>query len=145
MNSPSKIEIRCADDFKLSGNLYQVNQPKAAILIAPATGIKKEFYHSFAQFLADNGYSVLTFDYRGIGESKLGSINNINASLANWGRLDVAGALETLKSFCPASEYHLIGHSAGGNLVGLMENKINPTIRNLTINNFVIATEAATM
>ncbi|RDY60233.1 alpha/beta fold hydrolase [Flagellimonas nanhaiensis] len=91
-------------------------------MIAPATGIKKEFYSAFALFLAENGFATLTFDNRGIGESKGDSINSSNASLANWGKLDMTAVLEYLKNEIPNTNYHLIGHSAGGQLVGLMKN-----------------------
>lgn len=116
------IKITCEDNFELSGTLYQPKQVKAAIMIAPATGIKRQFYNSFAQFLLENGFGVITFDNRGIGESKGESINASNASLTNWGRLDMPAVLEILKSSFPNVDYHLVGHSAGGQLVGLMHN-----------------------
>ncbi|MEM7041070.1 MAG: alpha/beta hydrolase, partial [Bacteroidota bacterium] len=64
----------------------------------------------------------ITFDNRGIGDSVKGSINKCGATLENWGRLDMAGALERLKTEFPAVTYHLIGNSAGGQLMGLMPN-----------------------
>nr|WP_281503846.1 alpha/beta fold hydrolase [Arenibacter sp. F26102] len=91
-------------------------------MIAPATGIKRRFYNSLASYLADNGYGVICFDNRGVGDSKKGDINQINASLVNWGRLDMSAVLEKLKISFPNQSYYLIGHSAGGQLVGLMEN-----------------------
>jgi len=91
-------------------------------MIAPATGIKRQFYFSFAQFLSENGYAVLTFDNRSIGGSKGESINGVDATLVNWGRLDQTAVLEKLKTDFPNTEYHLVGHSAGGQLVGLMKN-----------------------
>jgi len=91
-------------------------------MIAPATGIKKEFYAAFAFFLAENGFATLTFDNRGIGESKGDAINASNASLTNWGKLDMTAVLKYLKLRIPNTDYHLIGHSAGGQLVGLMKN-----------------------
>lgn len=91
-------------------------------MIAPATGIKRQFYNSFATFLSENGYAVITFDNRGIGESIGKSINAPNASLTNWGKLDMTAVLEQLKTTFPNVNYHLIGHSAGGQLIGLMKN-----------------------
>ena len=117
-----EIKIVCEDGFPLAGTLYKTEQLRGAIMIAPATGIKKQFYHSFASFLAKNGYGVITFDNRGIGESKNGSINGVNASLVNWGKLDMTAVFKTLKSQFRNTTYHLIGHSAGGQLIGLMEN-----------------------
>jgi predicted alpha/beta hydrolase len=117
-----KIKIECEDGFKLAGTLFKPKKISAALMIAPATGIKKEFYSAFANYLAENGFATLTFDNRGIGESKGNSINASNASLTNWGELDMTAALEFLKSEFPNTDYHLIGHSAGGQLVGLMKN-----------------------
>lgn len=116
------IKITCEDDFHLAGTLYKPSKLIGAIMIAPATGIKRQFYNSFANFLAQNGYGVITFDNRGIGESKSESINEINASLVNWGKLDMTAVLNALKEEFPNTLYHLIGHSAGGQLVGLMKN-----------------------
>ena len=117
-----EIQIKCTDGFLLSGNLYVPDERKGAIMIAPATGIKRIFYHSFAQFLAENGYGVITFDNRGIGNSKGRSINDGNPSLVNWGKLDMTAVLKCLQTEFPNTDYHLVGHSAGGQLVGLMDN-----------------------
>jgi predicted alpha/beta hydrolase len=114
--------INCKDGFKLAGTLFKPSGIKSAIMIAPATGIKRQFYAAFARYLAENGFAVLTFDNRGIGQSIQGSLNNGNPSLTNWGVLDMTAVLKYLKDAIPNTNYHLIGHSAGGQLVGLMEN-----------------------
>lgn len=93
-----EIKIRCEDNFLLSGTLYHPEELKGAVMIAPATGIKKHFYNSFAQYLSENGFGVITFDNRGIGGSKNGSINDVNASLINWGTLDMTAVLTALKN-----------------------------------------------
>lgn len=116
------VDIKCEDGFQLSATLFEPPNSKAAIMIAPATGIKQQFYFSFAKYLAEKGYAVLTFDNRGIGQSINGSLNDGNPTLVNWGKLDMTAVLEVLKSKFPNKEYHLIGHSAGGQLVGLMKN-----------------------
>ncbi len=117
-----EIKITGEDGISIAGTLYRSKKLKGAVMIAPATGIKRQFYHSFAGFLAQNGFAVITFDNRGIGDSKNDSINGINASLVNWGALDMTAVLETLKQQFPNTSYHLIGHSVGGQLVGLMKN-----------------------
>lgn len=122
MITPKDITIKCSDNIELSATVYQPETVKGAIMIGPATGIKKRFYNSFATHLAENGYGVITFDNRGIGGSKNGNINKIDASLTNWGRLDMATVFEQLKELFPNTKYHLVGHSAGGQLVGLMHN-----------------------
>lgn len=117
------ITIDCLDGFQLAATLYTpVNSLKGAIMIAPATGIKRQFYHHFAAFLAENGYGVLSFDNRGIGESLSGAIRDSEASLQCWGEKDMPAVLDKLQSLFPDTQYHLVGHSAGGQLVGLMPN-----------------------
>lgn len=117
-----EVTIKCNDAFQLTGTLFMPKTVKSAVMIAPATGIKKQFYSAFARNLCENGFAVLTFDNRGIGQSIQGSLNQENPSLANWGILDMTAALEYLKDALPNKDYHLIGHSADGQLVGLMGN-----------------------
>lgn len=95
---------------------------KNAIMIAPATGIKRRFYNSFATYLVSQGYGVITFDNEGIGDSLTSSLNKCDASLISWGRHDASAILDVLQEEFPNAKYHLIGHSAGGQLIGLMPN-----------------------
>ena len=55
----------------LSGTFFPANNASndKPVLICPATGIIQKFYFPFARWLASQGYSVLVFDYRGIGKS----------------------------------------------------------------------------
>lgn len=95
---------------------------KKAIMMAPATGIKRHFYHNFATYLAESGFGVLTFDNEGIGESLSTELAKCSASLISWGRHDMPAVLDALQDEFPDASYHLIGHSAGGQLIGLMPN-----------------------
>ncbi len=116
------IKITCSDGLEIAGTLFTPDTPKAAVMIGPATGIKRRFYFAFAEYLATHRFATITFDNRGIGDSLPNPINQNNESLENWGRLDMTAVLEFLKSEFPDLTYHLIGHSAGGQLLGLMEN-----------------------
>ena len=91
-------------------------------MIAPATGIKRQFYHSFATFLAEQGFGVITYDNEGIGQSLSTTLAKSDASLISWGRHDMPAVLDALQYEFPEASYHLIGHSAGGQLIGLMPN-----------------------
>ena len=122
MMQTQDIKISCKDGTPLSATLYTPTQTKGALFIAPATGIKRRFYASLAQFLAEAGYGVITFDNRGIGDSLAGPVKASDASLHAWGAIDMPAVLEALKQHFPNTNYHLIGHSAGGQLVGLMPN-----------------------
>lgn len=79
------IPITCEDQIELTGTVYAPQNLKAAVLIGPATGIRRRFYHAFASFLCKNGYGVLTFDNRGIADSGSEKLNKVDASLHNWG------------------------------------------------------------
>lgn len=118
------IRIECADGFALAGTIFIPEKLRAGVMIGPATGIRRRFYKSFASFLAENGFGVITFENRGIGESSGDDINAVNASLVNWGRLDMTAVLRMLKVEFPNTTYHVVGHSAGGQLIGLMDNAL---------------------
>jgi len=122
MANISEIQIRCSDDVILSAVCYQPSQLKAAVFIGPATGIKKTFYNSFALYLAENGYGVICYDNRGVGSSLTATVNNSKANLFDWGQKDMSAVMERLMHEFPNTSYHIIGHSAGGQLVGLMKN-----------------------
>lgn len=112
----------CADSYPITGTVYTPESPKAAVMICPATGIKRRFYDSFATYLCNAGYAVITFDNRGIGESLTGDLKECSATIRDWGYLDMPCILDNLMSLFPNTSYHVIGHSAGGQLVGLMHN-----------------------
>ena len=107
----------------LAATVYRPkNEMKAAVMIAPATGIKRQFYHNFATYLAESGFGVLTFDNEGTGESLNSALAKCDASLISWGRHDMPAVLDALQDEFADVTYHLIGHSAGGQLIGLMPN-----------------------
>lgn len=95
---------------------------KKAIMMAPATGIKRQFYHNFATYLAEHGFGILTYDNEGIGDSLTTDLAKSDASLISWGRYDMPAVLDALQDEFADASYHLIGHSAGGQLIGLMPN-----------------------
>jgi len=123
------ITIQATADSHLAATVYSpleslptIKPVTDAVLIAPATGIRRQFYGHFAGFLASQGYGVLSFDFDGVGDSLQGDINDNKASLQSWGEQDLPAALDKLMSQFPNCRYHLIGNSAGGQLIGLMPN-----------------------
>jgi len=115
--------VKCSDEYPIATTIFSPKEKaNGAIIIGPATGIKRQFYNNFASHLAEHGYGVITFDNRGIGESLTSNIEESDASLQCWGEKDMPAVFEQLKKSFPDSKYHLIGHSAGGQLVGLMHN-----------------------
>lgn len=124
MNSVESFWISCKDGYQLAAQFYPaLNSDKSyPILICPATGITKNFYHAFAQWLNQQGYPVLSFDFRGIGESLHGALKDSTASINDWGIYDIPAAIETLLNRTQAEKVIIVGHSAGGQLLGIASN-----------------------
>jgi predicted alpha/beta hydrolase len=123
--SPKSIQIKCADGYLLSAKLYHAqNSSNQAfpVLICPATGIVKEFYHAYAEWLSSMGYTVMSFDFRGIGASLHGPLKQSNASIVDWGQLDITAAIDCLLVHTAKEKVILLGHSAGGQLLGISPN-----------------------
>lgn len=118
-----EIFVTCADGVRLAATHYAAQTPlEGAVLIGPATGVKRQFYHHFAMFLAQQGYTVMTYDNRGIGGSLAQPIGTCRADLVQWGSLDMPAVLSALQARQPQVPCFLVGHSAGGQLAGLMHN-----------------------
>lgn len=118
------LSIICQDGYSLAGKFYPASnaiQPYP-ILIAAATGITQQFYQHFALWLSQQGYNVLSFDFRGIGQSLHEPLTRSTASIMDWGQLDLPAAVDTLLNKTGAEQVILIGHSAGGQLLGIMPN-----------------------
>ncbi|MFT6335847.1 MAG: putative alpha/beta hydrolase [Saprospiraceae bacterium] len=96
--------------------------PKAVIQFHSGTVTKKEFYFKLATYLVEQNYTVILFDYRGVGESKPKSLKNFKMSIADWGRYDADAVTKWIKNEYPNLKIHLIAHSMGGQIYGLMHN-----------------------
>lgn len=116
------IEIAAADGYTLRGHCWQHTRPGAqrpVVVINPATSVCCRYYARFAGFLHQHGFDVLTYDYRGIGESRPESLRGFHAGWIDWGRLDFEAALQFVSRACPGQPIHVVAHSVGGFLVGL--------------------------
>lgn len=122
MVKSENVKVANGNQVFLDATLFVPDQCVGTILVGPATGVKKEFYTQFAQYLAENQYAVLIFDNEGIGKSLTQSIKKVKASLESWGRSDLKVMTDYLKERFPDQKMHLVGHSAGGQLFSLMNN-----------------------
>jgi predicted alpha/beta hydrolase len=119
----TQVDISALDGFVLGGTLYEgVGSSKGHLLILSGTGILQRFYRKFALFAARQGYTVLTFDFRGVGRSRPNSLKGFKAKLRNWGQLDISGAIEYLHQYRPELPLYALGHSMGGQQLGLASN-----------------------
>nr|WP_314861118.1 alpha/beta fold hydrolase [uncultured Undibacterium sp.] len=119
------IEITAGDGTKLSGRRYVPDEAVRAVVLMPsAMGVRQQYYEPFATFLCEHGFAVLSFDYRGMGDSLLPqfskSLRGFEADISDWAELDYNAALLATKAWQPEVPLLLIGHSLGGQLAGLL-------------------------
>lgn len=125
MSLPESLDIQCQDDYCLKAKFYPHQSAQAKpypVLICPATGITKQFYHAYATWLGEQGYDCLVFDFRGIGESLHGPLKHSKASIVQWGQRDIPAAIDALLAKTNAQQVIILGHSAGGQLLGIVPN-----------------------
>ncbi len=117
------IKISAEDGYNLSATLREPElKSKGFIQIHCGTGIPQVLYANFAKYLTSNGYTTLTFDYRGIGASKPKSLKGFEAYIREWGQKDMTGVFNWALNNYPNDKKIIIAHSMGGQMVGLMEN-----------------------
>lgn len=116
------LAFTCPDGRELHGTLFEVPAGTAklgTVVIACATAVKAGYYHRYAAFLAANGFSAVTFDYRGIGASRGGSLRGQGMRWHDWGSQDIDTALAWAMDHAGGLPVHFVGHSFGGFGVGL--------------------------
>ena len=102
---------------------YRSHGPKACIVIAAAMAVPQAFYAPFARYLAGRGYAVWTFDYRGTGESLVGSMQGVNADLTDWFAYDYDAVVNAAADAHPGTPLFAIGHSFGGQCAPLLPSR----------------------
>ncbi|MDJ0622244.1 MAG: alpha/beta fold hydrolase [Desulfocapsaceae bacterium] len=119
-----KITIPAQDDYLLAANLYSpsLHPNKIIAVISSATAVPQRYYKMFALYLVRRGYTVVTYDYRGIGGSRPDTLKVFAARARDWALLDMAGVIEWAAE--THTDYTLvhIGHSYGGQTPGLLPN-----------------------
>jgi predicted alpha/beta hydrolase len=120
------LEVVTPDGFKLAAYVADHAAPKGTVLLAGAMGVKQDFYSDFVQWLNAQGYTVATFDYRGMGRSRPAqfarSLKGFQANLTDWTH-DYETMLHWLKARVPHVPLYVVGHSLGAQLAGLTRNK----------------------
>jgi len=118
--------ISARDGFELAATIYPPDPRRYSgrvVILASAMGVKRGFYRRYAVHLAREGYPVVTFDYRGIGDSRHGSLRRFKARLQDWGDKDLAGVIDWASRVFPEATFYLVGHSVGGQVFGLADNR----------------------
>ncbi len=113
-----RLDLTAADGYPLVATLYHAPQPRARLLIGGATGVPQGFYRRFAEYAAQRGFTTLSVDYRGIGQSRQGSLRGFAMQYLDWAWHDLAAALDHLHG--DDLPTYMVGHSFGGHAFGLL-------------------------
>lgn len=116
------ITLPTSDGISLSATLFEsVQSSNKFLLINSATGVKQQLYFGFARYFAENGFTVITYDYRGIGESKPQKLQGFEASMRIWGAIDYKTVTDFIAENYPNHQKFLLGHSVGALILGMNE------------------------
>ena len=110
---------------RIAARLFEPDGPPTLqVVIGAAMGVPQRRYADFAAWLAAQGVRVLTFDYRGYGDSLQllhgARLRHVQATLHDW-RADYEAATLHLHALAPDVPLLLIGHSLGAQLPGLFD------------------------
>ena len=114
----TQIEIKTTNLNQITAQIYEAEK-NTVLIISSATGVKQSFYKKFADFVSANGITVITFDYSGIGLSLKKPIKQIKSSASDWGKNDLEAVIKFTKENYPNAKITLLGHSIGGQIIGL--------------------------
>ena len=117
-----------SEGVNLAGTIYEPKDSHAALVIVHGSGQELRMTE-FAELLAKNGISVLTYDKRGIGESggiyagpEVGT-NNISSVNLNLLAKDASAAVNTLHQKNKNIPIGLVGFSQAGWIIPITANK----------------------
>jgi predicted alpha/beta hydrolase len=119
-----EIRIPARDGYLLSATLLEPEnrEPHGLVIVNSATGVPRQFYRRYAEYLRQEGFAVLLFDYRGIGDSRPADLRSFPAKMSDWGIYDIPGVLDWAASECDSLPKLMIGHSVGGQMFGIADN-----------------------
>jgi predicted alpha/beta hydrolase len=118
------LELEALDGTPLGATHYSPgSKARGAVLIVPAMGVPQTFYAPLCTWLASEGFHALTFDYRGMGSSRRGSLRAVDTDIVGWAELDTAAALRWLEIRSGGLPITWLGHSLGGQIVPFVRDR----------------------
>lgn len=121
------IEIRSSlDGYRLAATLHQPRgrPPRVCLIVNSGAAIPRRFYHEFAQWLAASDVACVTYDYRGMFDSRLPTGEGYEVTARSWGERDLAGVIDWCGQFFPALPLMCVAHSIGGHILGFADNAV---------------------
>ncbi len=121
--TPTPFDLRAKDGRSLAAHWFSATEARrGAAVINGATGFPQTFYFKLAQYLAERGYDALIYDYRGMNFSAPRDLAREAARMSDWGLLDMPAALDAAAERAQGLPVVTLGHSIGGQFLGLLRN-----------------------
>ena len=109
-------ELPVSEGYVLKGHIWEADEAKAVVMLCHGMAEHIERYDDFANFLANNHYTVVGYDQRGHGATA-GSVENLGymSDDDNFVALveDLHKTNEMVKEKYPNMKVFLLGHSMG--------------------------------
>lgn len=112
--------ILFSNGFPVTAHVFHPGKSNGRLLlINSATGVRQQVYFSFARYFSGKGFTVITYDYRGIGLSKPENLKGFKASMRSWGSEDYKAVTEYIKVNFKEYRKYCLGHSVGALIIGM--------------------------
>ena len=86
----TELTLTADDGVALAARRFDpVGEPLGSVVIHGAVATPRRYYDRFARWLATQGFTVLAYDYRGVGASRPRSLRGFHATLRARGTLVV--------------------------------------------------------
>lgn len=118
------ISIPALDGYRLAATLFAPTGEGNGVIVQinGATAVRREYYAHYARYLVSRGFHVVTFNYRGIGDSRDIAWHGGEPTMQEWGEQDIAGVIEWITHHYPKHRLVCVAHSGGGQWLGLARN-----------------------
>jgi predicted alpha/beta hydrolase len=114
------VTIPARDGYPLAGRVFGGDSDRVVVVNA-ATAVPQRFYRHVADALAEAGFTVITYDYRGIELETRTELRRLEATARDWALHDLPGAIDWAAEELSPSRLFLIGHSFGGQVAGMYD------------------------
>lgn len=118
---PRDLTISARDGYPLAATVYGGGPSARMVVVNGATAVPRRFYRHFAAALAEAGYAVVTYDYRGIELRSPSGLRRLEATARDWALEDLPGVVDWVADTLGPDRIFLIGHSFGGQVAGMYD------------------------
>ncbi len=122
VQQPETRVVVAEDGYPLSASYFEATDSDTVVLVNSATAVPRRFYQRFATCVQRQGWETLTYDYRGIGDSKPPLLRGFDADMRDWALLDMNAMVDWIDRTLAPKRLFVIGHSFGGQALGMIEN-----------------------